>query len=408
MKPTVLAIGLGTSCDFRLLEYVITPMIPSYNIVYIGDIKHKAPNGCKGIYYRTPDFLVTDPELPIANTSKNIFHWALLYPSHVVNALQFYTYMKERIMRAVDKYKPIAMMVMYPALGIVCRLPDELLDKCPMYIYYYAPAFVNNKIPWLFDSVFTSPSFELYKEGNEEIAKESGFKYLKRIFLASGNKIDILKKMTHIMCWDKNQIPVFQCAIEGLRILKMRALLPQVKKISSWKEMPIPKGKDIIFMSFGTYSELKELGRVISYILETLEEYCKKNNAVVLYHLGQLENKPWLYNYKEYIPYEYIVPRSKLVVFAGSLCLQNLCLYHKVPMLFVPLLTEQFFWAKNYKHFTGVNFVNYREKENIIDMSEVVQVNDYIKRVSKSMRNSSRYKMIDIAKDVMKKTVDNK
>jgi hypothetical protein len=39
----------------------------------------------------------------------------------------------------------------------------------------------------------------------------------------------------------------------------------------------------------------------------------------------------------------------KFVIFTGSMCLQLECIKTGTPMLFVPYLTEQYFWAKNYK-----------------------------------------------------------
>ena len=61
--------------------------------------------------------------------------------------------------------------------------------------------------------------------------------------------------------------------------------------------------------------------------------------------------------YRGFVSYDDVVQTVDLVAFTGSMCLQLKCLISRVPMIFVPLLTEQYFWAKNYKHFTGMPYI---------------------------------------------------
>jgi UDP:flavonoid glycosyltransferase YjiC (YdhE family) len=42
------------------------------------------------------------------------------------------------------------------------------------------------------------------------------------------------------------------------------------------------------------------------------------------------------------------------------------CIYNKTPMIFVPLLAEQFFWARNYEAMTGTPFVHYQSADHRI------------------------------------------
>jgi len=395
MKQTVLALCLGTSCDFRLMDYAVLPMMSKYNIVYITDKKHKIPEGCQGSYFHTPEFLTNDIDLAIANTSKNIFHWAIVKPKKVYDAFSFYQYVKDKIVREVEKHNPVAMIVLYPAFGIICRLPEEIIEKVPTYVYYYAPGYVNKKLPWLFDSRMKSSRLQLYKNDPEQ-NYESGMEYLKRVLMASGNDVNIFKKMTHVICWDKNILPDIPIEFADVKTMYLGSLLPPVIRLDKWSDMPDFGDKDIIFMSFGSYGTHKSLERVIEYLYKKLVVYCKKNNCVVLHHNGTVRNE-YVYGYEGFIPYEYIVPRSKLVIFTGSVCLQTLCLYHMIPMLFVPLLAEQYFWAKNYKHFTGVGFVNPRRKINKVNVDKAMVVNKYLKSVSKSLRRYPKNNMINVA-----------
>ena len=75
----------------------------------------------------------------------------------------------------------------------------------------------------------------------------------------------------------------------------------------------------------------------------------------------------------------------------GSACLANICFFYKIPMHFVPLLTEQYYWAKNYYHHTkGSGF------GESIQFEPSVEVTEYLRRVSKSMQKT------DAAKNLLK------
>ena len=102
-----------------------------------------------------------------------------------------------------------------------------------------------------------------------------------------------------------------------------------------------------------------------------------------------------------YIPYEYVVPRCKLVVFTGSVCLQNICMYHSTPMLFVPVLNEQFFWARNYKHHTGIDYIDFQKPPSPTRAANVLTAamkpNTYLLRVQESMRKRGNNAAANIA-----------
>lgn len=98
-----------------------------------------------------------------------------------------------------------------------------------------------------------------------------------------------------------------------------------------------------------------------------------------------------------HVPYDAIVPLLSLVVFAGSTCLHLTCLRNGVPMLFVPLTTEQYFWGKNYEHFTGVPYVDVDKPyvkahqpstavAALANVRKAGKVGEYVRRVQDSMR----------------------
>jgi hypothetical protein len=67
-------------------------------------------------------------------------------------------------------------------------------------------------------------------------------------------------------------------------------------------------------------------------------------------------------------------------------------LYNATPMLFMPLLNEQFFWAKNYQKRTGIPFIDHRTYHVLRDtatfkivLQKAMASNKYIEAARKSM-----------------------
>lgn len=401
MKQKILVLCLGTSCDFRLMDYAIHSIInphKRFSIIYISDSKHIVPTDCTGVYYETPDFVTEDPDLPLANTKMNDIYWGVVNIFKLYDALGFYKDLTKLLLGTIEKYDPIALCILYPALGVLCRLPSEIFDKVPAHVIYYAPGFPNKEIPWLFDSRLKSSRFSIYKKKWVQNNIESGDKYISRILIGTGNEKNILDKMNHVLCWDKNIIPssVFP---SYANVIRKGALNPTVKFMEKWPQVPrklsplFVRENNMIFMSFGTYGQSDLLLTCLPILLQKLQAFCLKNNYFVLFHnphssISLTGTTEWLYQFTGYVPYEFVVPRSKLVIFTGSVCLQNICFYHKVPMLFLPLLSEQFFWSWNYKHYTDIKFINYKKQRNSIDIKKAIhssKVKSYLRKVSNSM-----------------------
>ena len=99
--------------------------------------------------------------------------------------------------------------------------------------------------------------------------------------------------------------------------------------------------------------------------MKNIHDACKKNNCKSLFHDDNTKcafAKGFRSNYikfwKKFIPYPAIVKQSNVVLFSGSLCLQNVCWLYGCPMLIMPLHTEQYLWAKLYKRYTTVDYID--------------------------------------------------
>lgn len=392
----ILVTTLGTYCDSLLMDNAISELAKTHKIVYLTDKNHKLPEDFIKVTFETPSFFTNDPKIKIANTNRSFTWWAVTHPDKVYEAYNWSTVIKRKMRKILKTYDIKSIHILYPAMGMLWLMPK--ID-IPTYIYYYAPGVLSKTLPWIFDSILKDKHYKLYAHKNADYNKESGLTYLERISRYSVRQESIhemLKSVNHVISWDKEVLPELDYVYKDLNILYAGALLtPDINK----KDWPIDNSvndfikrkKQIIFMSFGSYGDSTLLEKIVPKLIKKLTIYCKENNAGLIYHNGNIENTEHILSINGFIQYEYIVPKSSLIIFTGSACLQNICLYNCVPMLFVPLLTEQFFWARNYKHFTKKQYIDYQEERipQSLDFDSLMEKTDYLKKVSSSMHKNN-------------------
>jgi hypothetical protein len=233
---------------------------------------------------------------------------------------------------------------------------------------------LNASVPWLFDSAMQDESVPLFQSDKKNIA--SGEEYINRISSMSVRResaMDVYFEAYHVMCWHNTGLMPKLVTDKRMKMLYAGTLLPPNIDCNNnggeSKKMRVPRAirsqlrrgdANIIFVSFGSYTNSALLQRYLHLLIEFLEAYCEAHPGYkVIFHNGA-HNTKHIISVRGYVPYEVMVPRCSLVVLTGSACLQNTCMYHGVPMLFVPQLNEQFFWARLYKRNTGVDFINIR------------------------------------------------
>lgn len=398
-KEHVLAIDLGTFCDNKLMESALREVKRKYKVVYLTDEGHRLKDRSyikEG--FTTPDFFIKDPHTRVANSSKGFWSWMVTHPRDTYRAYTWAMQIREKINAAIAKYTPKCIMILYPALSVVWLF--EQPPEIPIYVLYYAPGIVSRDIPWLFDSKLRDPSFRLYKASNENV--ESGLEYLCRISSHSFRSADteqVFRSLHHVFCWDDALVPQLQLGYRGLHVHKAGALLSdgtQKKVVRAGNPVLrdlVAKHKNIIFVSFGTYGGSELLKPQLGNLLRALHAFCVAKKHVVIFHNGSSLIPPGLttiHAVDGYVPYEYIVPKSKLVIFTGSVCLQNISFFYEVPMVFFPVLIEQFYWAKNYEHHTGVPYIDYQAASlpELFDgfLKKAMKRNRFVHKVSRSLR----------------------
>jgi UDP:flavonoid glycosyltransferase YjiC (YdhE family) len=184
-------------------------------------------------------------------------------------------------------------------------------------------------------------------------------------------------KVQHLFCWDKAVTRSIEPAFKAsLNVHQPGTLYTPRYAAKAWyspeKSSKAPaallkwlKDAPTLLVSFGSYSASQALQVAQPLMLRVLDEF----GIRVLYHAtnaeaaAAVENTPHRRVHQGWLPYEWAVPRCAAVLFTGSVCLQSVCAYNATPMIFCPLLAEQFFWARNYQAMTGTPYVSYMGPE---------------------------------------------
>jgi UDP:flavonoid glycosyltransferase YjiC (YdhE family) len=182
--------------------------------------------------------------------------------------------------------------------------------------------------------------------------------------------------------------------------------------------------KNLLFMSFGSFARIPHLRTIIPYIIEEL----LKTHTLIIHKTWKddiaycpTNSEGRCFVHEGFIPYDKIIPLVSLVMGSGSLGLQSYCIKHNKPILMVPIITEQYFWAKNFQHFTGLYYIdiadvynmNIRKQvqkalctlyKNNSHLSQLYQikpkVRDFVLKISKEMKERDMYAF---AKPIIKK-----
>lgn len=374
---SILTIDLGTFCDNQLMLNATKKLHPTYKIISVTDKDNKTPSHVIKVPFETPSYFTTDSNLKMADPQESIIAWALQHPTKTFETIRWMRLMKNMLRHLVKIPDLKAILILYPALMLLWHLPKTL--NIPIYIIYYAPGYPNRDIPWVFDSVLKDPEYPIYVRSKEN--ENSTLKYFRRASMFTGKSfksaLAMYQKATHITAWDPNILPTPKSFL-NLKMTNIGALIP---KLSKQKAV-----RSCIFITFGTYSNLYT--DFIKKLLPLLLAAYPKTKIQI--HNGPTYKHPRVKNTRGYVPYDSIVPTSKLVIFTGSVCLQNICLYYETPMLFVPILTEQYYWAKNYQYETHIPYITPPSLPTLEHIEEAInstRVTQYLSKIAHSMRS---------------------
>lgn len=401
-KMRVLVVNTGTFCDGTLMENVLTAL-RGHEVVYLTDenIQPRDRSLVQHVHtYSTPSFILHDPGLGPADPYQSPVTWAITHPMQARQVMTWVNDVGERLAGLERRYRPDCVLLHFAMLSAVMSaergpLSSGLLTARPHVLLYFTPGVPNATIPWLFDSRLRSPQFRLYSRATQPAVLSSWRTTLQRLAMSTGLLGDAvgdeqrtacaLRTMHHALCWDREILEPLRAAVPGMTArwvgaLSTRAYAGRAHAGREGDALPRPvrafltenrrRGRGVAFVSFGSFGHVASLRNIVPLLARELS---RRLGHATLFHdtlpdadagadvdaefAGLAEDGPFLVH-RGFVPYEDLLPEVALVAFTGSLCLQMSCYRYAVPMLYVPVLTEQYFWAKNYQHFTRVKYVD--------------------------------------------------
>lgn len=384
----IIAVDVGTQCDNRLMGTLLSDIsqkLQNKPITYLTSPNNEIVSRVTGIkvvkYDPHPEYFTQSSSLDPADPSANVVLWALTHPIDAYMSMRWYSYLAERVEKMCNNKllkrsatgEGIVVLLWYPLIGLLWRFSPAFFDlimqkRIHVHIIYCAPGLPSSQVPWLFDSILKSKRFKgLYPSDDAKKSTaskrrnmRSGMAYLERISNGTSLKLsvdEVMQSVSHIMLMRPNVIPLIKFRYPVVWYTNTEKTKTKTIINDDLRTFLTRHSKKIIYVTFGSYAAA--LTHFIERFHVRLVDFCRTTGHVALVHnVPGIAPSPFINVQEGFIPYEAVVPHCALVVFTGSVCLQNVCLHHATPMLFVPVLVEQFFWARNYKHFTGVSFLS--------------------------------------------------
>lgn len=412
-----LAVVVGTYCDMKLFEAHLRGLRGTARIDVVADRKMGFRGDDAELYdeifeYDTNESIMADPLMGAANTHTDYLYWSFLNPRKASVSLDCVKSLGAMIRRLEDsgKYDFVVMSFTATAPLFVAQNSGvtSMISARPHFLLYLYPGVPNATVPWLFDARLRSPDFELYSPSGAEDALDSWTSYFQRLPVSKqGHRIPnkmrrwVDSVMTsdavhHLACWEPSQVLPLKRLIPGMHLFRIGtasssdAAQPVPARLRSFLLARKEEGRRILLVSFGSYGVMKALQHAGS----SISERFVRTGGAVVYHAGagRIDEDALrsgisshdLFLAHGFVSYETLLPFVDVVAFTGSTCLQNLCVTNSVPMIMVPFITEQYFWAKNYQHFTGMPYVDIRAGG-----SSAQEIDDYISASFRALKTTS-------------------
>ena len=388
-------VDLGTPCDFRLMNSALEDIAKrGHELIFIGKKNRKpmptypisSASYDESLQFDQPAHMTSDIELIAGDPDKQLYQIVGLGTARVTEYRKYYTSVRQRFIDLAEKFTPDGFLIHWGFLPMIADL--NIWERYKLIVMCFAPAAPSSHIPWLLSSSMKDKNYTLYDNhpNTQTYNQNTHLNMIRRgsSSLAFNNNatslLSLLNRFTYVSCWDKYTIDESYYSTQQLAKIYIAGTVLDVKVTADkvWaspdnREM-VPQletfierraGTRLVMVSLGSYGSNTHGQKALGVLRNIFREHAATYS--IIWH-----NPPASFDENRedhefmvtgWIQYEWVVPRCYTVVFTGSVCLQAICLYNTIPMFFVPLLGEQFFWARNYKHMTGKPFYSYRESE---------------------------------------------
>jgi hypothetical protein len=388
-------IDMGTRCDWNLTITVVKSLLEkNIDVIYMTADDNKmvgevaSMKGVEVIVYKPISKEITnDPEMINRLAATHV-----PLEDKMVEGLPQWRWLKGELRDDLTTVwdKIDGLVVHYPALTYLHAIPRSKLDTMRICVFYVGPAYPNIDTPWIFSQRLQDPDYKLRSDNVQRQLDnyQSSLNFwtqMSGIWWAPGymDLAAYMKKALILASWDPVYLPptrplpsapkeynvVQTGAIIDLKGIVANATEPADPELVSWVNQA---AGNILYVSTGSFE---------APYYDLLTAFIDNSSMMVLFHDnkgaskppkdGEPEHKEYAVLQKlraeradrilirtDFIAHEWIVPRCAAIVTTGSTCLVNICLYHAKPLIIVPIITEQYFWGKNYKQQAGVPYVD--------------------------------------------------
>jgi UDP:flavonoid glycosyltransferase YjiC (YdhE family) len=398
MRESVLAIDIGTFCDNKLFKTAISKLPETYNVHYITQSTNKVQSPFIAYHYENDNSLAQDTELSLVDPSKGLIKSYLKNAKAFPGILKMFYSIIKLASDVIKKNNIKKVIVWYPVMLVIL---GNFLKDVHFYIVYVAPVIPSKVFPAVFDSILKTKKYKLYKNNIKNFTSSEEFIRRQNPIPKIDFNIEkaLTNNITHLMCMNNVVVPKYKpeynldyYRLNSIIDDNLRSKIAPLPSDNIVKMINENKDKKLAMLSFGSFGKIKEVRNNIGKILNILD----KSGYIIIFHqppkdydLSKYKN---IIPVNEYIPYEWIVDFLDLVIFTGSICLQDICIYKQTKMIMCPILSEQFLWAKNLEYHTGQPYYDIlkqstSEFKKILNFDTDKQIS-FLKKASNSMRRS--------------------
>ena len=425
-KQVALIIDVGTFCDYRLMNTAVSKLRKYYQLVYITDKSHRLPPDDIRVTYEFPSDIIdhaSDITTAFTSGSYSEMMFVIMHPNITKQSLVSLFHVTAILNQTIQKYHPARV------LAHSGNLQHVVASRCylhiPTTVIYFSPGMLPNRsVPFVFHNVLKQRSLRIHDTDNRDNSEHIGMAYQQKIessaklfswwsklipqdkqswiesYVTQTSTLERpegtfkhLEKIHHIMCFDTPLVPHISYSVPNMHVYNVGLLPPQLSSepldgdLKRWitavkKKKCARKPVPIVFVSFGSFG--KPLMDAIPNFVMELDRACELLDMYAIFHDDVTKCTAYKHItttrirfHTSFVPYPSVVKQCDLVCFTGSVCLQNVCWAHARRMLYVPYLSEQFYWAKLYKMHTGIDYIDYMDPNSH---------NSFAERISRALQ----------------------
>jgi len=389
----VTLIDFGSYCDFSLTEIIVDSVLArGYTMTHVtgdtnGFAKTEKP-GVKRVIYDQPESFkaaLADPDIVnFMADEMTPLHEKFSHPSArpCIKLFKHITQLLSEWWEVTD-----AVVIHYPVLSLI-SIPPNFAK--PIFVFYVAPGFANYSVAWPFSGRMRDSEYKLRNDVDAARNRESAISTWQIMSYGHGHVINtvynIMKRAHIVTTWDTELLPPVE-PDRSLRFVHNGGAIYDKKKLEAGVTDIESKAEPALQLFVNRHAGALvyfSLGSFATNPTEILKGLLKKEAKIVYHDLKNMTsryheaaqiaaaNPDSVMIVEKAFDHAWIVPKCRFIVTTGSICLANIALFYGVPMLTVPLLNEQYMWAKNLYQMCKIPFVDVRPLKGLAPIRDQV------------------------------------